>query len=133
MKSLLRTILLHTGALYLLPFLVPGVTMQGGFVTLIFGGILLTIIAFFVRPILNIITFPFNLVTFGIFSIFTNALLLYLLTIFVPGIIIKAFTYPATNIFGFSTPLLELGTFFAFLLTAAILAGIINLVQWLIN
>ena len=124
---------MHTGALYVLPYIVPGVTLQGGMTTLIFGGILLTIIAFCVRPILNIITFPFNVVTFGFFSVFTNALLLYLLTVFVPGILISSFTYPAATIVGFSTPELLLSTFFAFLLAASVLAGIIALLQWLIT
>ncbi len=133
MKSLLRSVVLHTGALSLLPFLVPGVSLRGGFITLIFGGILLTIISLIVRPILNVITFPFNLITFGVFSLFTNALLLYLLTVFVPGIIISSFTYPATSILGFSTPSITFSVFFAFLLTAGILAGIINIVQWLIS
>jgi putative membrane protein len=133
MRSLLRSLLLHTVALYALPFLIPGVSLEGGFVTVLFGGILLTVISFLIRPILNIITYPFNVVTFGVFSLFTNALLLYLLTVFIPGIVVKAFTYPASNFLGFSTPDLALSTFFAFLLTAAILAGIINLFQWLMN
>lgn len=133
MKSLLRAILLHTGALYIIPFLVPGVSLQGGFITILFGGILLTIITIVVRPILNIITFPFNLLTFGIFSLFTNSLLLYLLTVFVPGIIITSFTYPASSILGFSTPDIHFSTFFAFILSAGVLAGIINIFQWLIN
>lgn len=124
---------MFTLALYFLPFIIPGVEIEGGLVTLFIGGITLTFLFLVLKPILNIISFPINMLTMGIFSIFTNALLLYLLTIFVIDISVTPFTYPKANIAGFGTPEIYFNTFFAYLYTALILSLIDGFIQWLME
>ncbi len=133
MKSILRNTAIHTLALFLLPKIIPGVLVQGGITTLIFGGFVLTVIFLVLKPILNILSFPLNLLTLGLFSIITNSLLLYLLTIFVPGIIVHAFSYPRIEWLGFVIPSVSLNTFFAFVLSAIVLAAIVGGIRWLIE
>ncbi len=94
---------------------------------------MLTIMLLILKPLLNILTFPFNLITLGLFSIFTNALILYLLTVFVPGIIIQAFTFTGANIYGFIIPGMHFSTLFAFLTTSILLAAITTGIRWLIE
>lgn len=132
MKTLLRNVAINTLALYLLPFLVPGVEILD-VTTLIFGSIILTLMLLILKPIFNILTFPLNLVTLGLFSIFTNALILYLLTVFVPGIIINAFTYPGADILGFIIPQISLSTLFAFLTASIVLAMVTTGIRWLVE
>jgi putative membrane protein len=133
MKALLRNISIYTLCLFLIIQLIPGVTISGGFWTLLTAGIVLSLIFILFKPILNIISFPVNLVTLGIFNIFINALLIYLLTVFVTEVSISAFVYPSTNIFGFITPLLTFNTFFAYLYTAFVLTAINGFIRWLLN
>lgn len=132
MKSILRNFAINTLALYLLPFIVPGVIIND-ITTLFFGGFTLTLMLFILKPILNVLTFPFNLITLGLFSIFTNALILYLLTVFVPGIIIQAFVFPGADYFGFIIPSITFNTLFAFLSASIVLAGITTGIRWLIE
>lgn len=73
------------------------------------------------------------MITMGVFSIFTNALLLYLLTVFVVDISIVPFTYPEATFAGFSTPEIYFNTFFAYLYTAFILSMIDACIQWLME
>jgi len=133
MKTILRNVSIYTLILFLLPMLVPGVAIAGGFGTLVTGGIMLAILFLVLKPILNIISFPVNLVTLGIFNIFINALLIYLLTVFVTEISISSFTYYRTNIFGFITPMMSFNTFFAYIYTAFILTAINGFIRWLIS
>lgn len=133
MKLLLRSIAVHTLALYLLQALIQGVTITGGIVTFLFAGIMFTILRMVVKPILNVITFPFNIITFGLFSIVTNALLLYLLTVFVTGIMIRPFTFTGADLGGFIIPAIAFSTLFTFLTASMVLSAIVVFIQWLID
>ncbi len=133
MKTLLRNIAIYTLILFVLPQLVPGVTIAGGFNTLLVGSFVLTLLFIILKPILNIISFPVNLITLGVFSIFINGLLIYLLTIFVTEVAITSFTYQNANVLGFITPVIAFNTFFAYIYTAFIVALIDGTIRWLIK
>ena len=130
MKTIIRNTAIYMYALFLLPKLIPGVEVDGGLLTFLLGGLALTIMFFVIKPILNIISFPVNILTLGLFSIVMNALIIYLLTIFLTDISVSAFTYPQTQWAGFSTPDIAFNTFFAYLYTAIVLSIINEAVQW---
>lgn len=133
MKTLLRNIAIYFLILFLLPLMVPGVTITGGINTLFVGSFVLTIFFLILKPILSIISFPANLLTLGVFNIFINGLLIYLLTIFVAEISVSAFIYQRSNLFGFTTPVLEFNTFFAYLYVALVVTLISSVIKWLIE
>src|ERR1700733_1357891 len=114
MRTVLRSIGIYLLALYFMPLIVPGFTIEGGFMTLLVGAVVLALMFLILKPILNIISFPVNMLTLGLFSIITNAFILYLLTILVPNITVQPFTYPEAHFYGFITPRLEFNTFFAY-------------------
>ena len=133
MKTILRSIGIYLLALYFIPQIVPGFTIDGGFVTLLIGAIVLAAMFLVLKPILNIISFPVNLLTLGLFSIFVNAFILYLLTILVPDITVQPFTYPASHFYGFVTPKIAFNTFFAYTYSAFILSCINSIIRWIIS
>lgn len=133
MKTIIRSVAIYTLSLFLMPYLIPGVKIDGGFLTLLIGGSALALLFLTLKPILNIITLPVNMLTLGIFSIFTNALILYILTIFVIDISILPFTYPRTEIFGFIIPKLDFNTFFAYIYTSFVLSCIDSFFSWLVK
>lgn len=133
MKTVLRSIAIYTLALYFLPQMIPGFTIEGGFITLIIGATTLAIMFLVLKPILTIISFPVNILTMGLFSILTNAFILYLLTVLVPDITVQPFTYARVEILGFITPRIEFNTFFAYVYSAFILASINGVIRWLID
>lgn len=133
MKSITRSICFYTLALYFLPMLIPGLKISGGFLTFLIGGIALMLMFLVLKPILNIISFPINLVTLGLFSIFTNAFILYLLVFFVIGISIIPFSYPPFEILGFAVPKISFSLIFAYTYTAFVLSFIDSFFSWLIK
>lgn len=133
MKSIVRRIAIYTFTLSILPIIIPGVSIDGGFMTLLGGGIALSLMFLILKPILNLISFPVNAITLGLFSIFTNALIIYLLTIFVTGILVNPFTYRSSNIFGFITPNIFFNQFFAYVITAFITSIIVSCLSWLME
>lgn len=68
---------------------VPGVEFVGEIKYLIFAGIFLGLINFFIKPILKIITLPLRILTFGLFSLVINMIMIWVVDIFFPELIIQ--------------------------------------------
>jgi putative membrane protein len=130
-KALIRNIAIYTLILYVLPILIPGVTIDGGFLTFLIGGIALALMFLIIKPILSIVSLPVNFLTLGLFSLFINALILYIATIFISNFSIGAFNYPGGTFSGFVIPKLEFNTFFAYVYTAMVASFINGVIQWI--
>jgi len=133
MKSLLRNTLINSLSLFILAQIVPGLTVEGGFLTYVAGGLALSLLFLIVKPVLNLISLPLNLVTLGLFSFLINAIIFYLLTVFVTGITITSFSFPGFSFSGFIAPEIFFNTFFAFIIVALLQSLIVNFLSWLIK
>ena len=131
MKTIARHITVYSLALYLLPDFIPGLEIQGGLLTYLLGGIALTLIGLIIKPILHLISIPVNIITMGLFNLVINALLLYLLTIFITDITIHPFVYEKFNIWIFSADKIAFNTFFAYAYVAFMLSLIDAFANWL--
>lgn len=133
MKTLLRNTLFNATSLFVLSQLVPGLRVSGGMVTFLIGGFALAILFFVVKPVLDIISLPLNLVTLGIFGFLTNAIIFYLLTVFVPSISITSFTFPGISVAGFIAPKMDVNILFSFILIAFLQSLIVTFLSWVIK
>jgi putative membrane protein len=59
-------------ALWLAREFIPGVTFGGPAKDLLIAGLVLGLINFFIKPILNLITLPLRIITLGLFSLLIN-------------------------------------------------------------
>lgn len=89
MRFLLRLIL-NGVAIVVAAWFVPGVHLTGPGPALL-AGVLLGLVNALVRPVLLILTFPFTLVTLGLFIFVVNAVCFALTAAFVPGFNIDGF------------------------------------------
>ena len=76
-------------AILVAAYLVPGVhvTLIGAVVL----AVVLGLINVFIKPVINLLTLPLNIVTLGIFSLILNALIIMLLGLLVPGFGVSGF------------------------------------------
>ena len=74
--------------------LVPGVTVSGGWTTLLLLALVWSVVTMVVRPVLSILTLPITIITLGLFSFVLNALLFWAMTLVVPGFAVAGF-FPA--------------------------------------
>jgi putative membrane protein len=116
-----------------MPLIIPGMNVAGGLTTLFLSGLVLSLLFLLLKPVLNLLTFPANVMTLGLVNIFNCAIILYLLTVFVSGITIEAFIYPRTDLAGVIIPKLEFNTFFAYIYSAFVLSFIDSFLSWLMN
>lgn len=133
MKGLLKNTIIDGFSLYLTAQTLSGVKVEGGFMTFVFGGLALSLMTSFLKPVLKVITLPINIITFGTFSFLINIIVLYLLTVFIPQIKVSAFVFPGFSLYGFIIPKFFLNTFFAFAAVSFTLSFIISFFRWIIK
>lgn len=92
MKRFLLHLIAAFLALYLATLLIPGVYVKGGseqfLKTLSLAGIVLAVINYFLKPIINLITFPLKILTFGLFGLIINIIIVWLVDILFPSLVI---------------------------------------------
>lgn len=133
MKGLIRNTTVNSWALYFISLTLAGVTIKGGLFAYLVGGLVLSIMNGTIRPVLSILSIPLNLVTLGLFSFFSNAIILYLLTVIVPYIKIVAFTFKGFSVAGFVVPNIYFNGLFAYVAAAFVLSLFYSYFEWLVE
>ena len=90
MIEFLAHLLLTAALLLLVANLVRGVEVEG-WGSAILGALALGLVNAFVRPLMVVLTFPLTILTFGLFLLVVNALMLWLVAAMVPGIRVQGF------------------------------------------
>jgi len=90
MLVFLEHLILTAALLLLVSNLVSGVHVQGWGSALI-GALVLGFVNAVVRPLMVLLTLPFTILTFGLFLLVVNALMLWLVAALVPGIRVQDF------------------------------------------
>lgn len=90
MRGLLARWLILTGSILLAAYLIEGIAVTGFLSALLAAGFLGLLNVFF-KPLLIILTLPINLLTFGLFTVVINALLLKMVSGVVSGLAIQSF------------------------------------------
>lgn len=78
-------------AVYLTVELVPGVSTDGTWITMLLVALVWSVIVGVIRPVLSILTLPITIITFGLFSFILNAILFYAMTYVVSGFSVAGF------------------------------------------
>lgn len=133
MKTLIRGTAINTLVLSLLPTIIGGIDIYGGLVTLVLGGFILYILFTLLKPILSALSLPLHVITFGTITILINAFIFYLLTVFIPNIVISPFTFPGLSFAGFIVPAVTFNTFFAYVVVTMIYSMFTFAIRWLID
>lgn len=131
MRVFLRNVLFNSFTIFLISQALSGVKVSGGLPTYILGGLALTLLLIILRPVLNILSIPLNLLTLGMFSFLTNIIIFYALTVLVSGISISSFTFGGLNYAGFIIPKIYFNTLFAFALVSFLQSFIFSFITWL--
>jgi putative membrane protein len=90
MRIILHWLIL-SGAVWITTQIVSGVTVDPLWVALIVGACL-TLFNMFLKPVINVLTLPLNIVTLGFFSLAINGALFWYLGTIVKGFTVTTFT-----------------------------------------
>lgn len=131
MRFILKNILLYGLSLFILQYLFTGVTITGGFWTYVTGAVILTILFYTLKPVLQLITLPLNFATLGLFTIIINTLILYITTVLLPTMRITSFTFNGFSFLGFIVPQIHFNIFFAYVICAIVISCVVSAFFWL--
>ena len=129
MKYLVRVLLFNIFGLWLISQILPTLKITPGWATLILAGVIFSLLMTLVKPILRILFIPINLLTFGLASWFINVILLYLLTIFVPAVVVVPWTFPGVSFAGFIIPAIHLNYPVALIVSAILVTFVVQLLH----
>lgn len=133
MKGFFRTILITFIALLLIAKFTGGIVYSGNHLVLFWAAFSLTILNLLVKPILNLLLTPINVLTLGAFRWVVNVLVLLLSTILVPGFRIAGFTFAGLSFAGFVIPQLSFTFFWALVLVSFLLELTCSAIAWVFN
>ena len=86
--NLILRLLLTAIAVVILAYVLPGVEVDG-YVSAIIVAVVLALLRLIVRPILVILTFPVTVITFGLFLLVINAVIILLADYFIDGFAVR--------------------------------------------
>lgn len=89
--KIISRVVINAIAIYAAVRLVDGIDLEINFYNLVLAGLLLGIINTFLKPVLTILSLPFVLLTFGLFTIIINIGLLFLLAYLIPSFEVASF------------------------------------------
>lgn len=133
MKSLLKEVIINSLGIVALAAIAPGIKYGSSLSTLVLIAALLTVSNLILRPLINVLLFPINLITLGTFRWATGAIILYLTTLAVPQFTIGNFALGPFTILGLSVPLLLFSGIWAVIVASLLLSLITTVLGWIIK
>lgn len=133
MKNILKHYIVDTISLYLISQTVYGMYFENGINSLFFAGLGIMLTSFLVKPIINLLLLPINLLTFGLFRWISSAITLYIVTLIVPGFKIHEFIFSGFTSPWIDIPSLALVSPISFIAFSFIITIVTSIIYWLIK
>lgn len=133
MKKIVRHYIIDTSTLYAVSLIASGIVFEEGIRTLLLAGLALSLASILVKPIINLLLLPINLITFNLFRWLSSAVALYLVTLVVPGFKIVSFSFAGYTSQWIDIPALSIQGVFAFILFSFLISIITSIIYWVIS
>ncbi|MBX4205806.1 phage holin family protein [Candidatus Microgenomates bacterium] len=134
MKSIFRSIIVEALVLYLIAQATTGLNFSGGYWAIFATGVALALATLLVKPIVNILLLPINLVTFGLFKWIGNAVTLYIVDLVLDQFKVGEFSFS-----GFSNEWITLPAYhtnsmiLSYIFFSFIIFFVAGIIYWLIK
>lgn len=129
MRYLVRVFLFNSFSLWFVSQVFPGLVIHGGWQVLLSAGLVLSLLMLLIAPVLKILFIPINILTFGLLSWLVNVAVLYLLTVFVPGVEVTAWIFERWTWSGFVIPQFHISYVISLILVSLTLTFFVNLLH----
>lgn len=133
MKFFLKPWLINSLTLVVLSQLLIGFKIYNDFKGVVIAGLGLTFINIFIKPLLKIITLPFNLLTLGIFSWLVNVFSFGLLFLFVQDVSINPFYFPNIQFGGIIINSFTVSRLGSLILATLLLSLIKKIIEYIVD
>jgi len=133
MRGIIKTIFINLLVLYVVSQTFQGMIFKNGSQTFILAGLALAVSSIIVKPLINIMILPINLMTFGLFRWLSSAIALYIVTIIIPEFNISNFQYSGYSSMWFDIPAVNVSGIFAIILYSLAISTAATFLHWLLK
>lgn len=131
MKNFFRNILINFLAFFLIAKITGGVSFSENYLVLFSAALFLTILNLLIKPLLNLLLMPINLLTLGAFRWVVNVIVLFMVTILVSNFKVIGFTFSGLTFAGFVIPAITFSFFWALILVSFLIEIVSGLITWI--
>jgi putative membrane protein len=131
MKGVLRHYVITLFALWVVTYLMEGISISGGITVYAFAALVLFLLNIFVKPLLKIVLLPISVVTLGLTGIAINTILFFVLDYFTAEISITSWSFDGISLVGYSIPSMQFGIIPTYIVGAVIISFLITFLRWL--
>ncbi len=130
-RSLIKHFLINAVSLYLVSSAIAGMVFVNGINTLLLTSAVLTLATLIIKPVINILLLPLNLITFGLFRWLAYTLTFYLVTLVVPGFKLLYFAFNGFSSYWFTIPPIHISGILAFIAFSFVISFVTSIVYWI--
>jgi len=132
LRLLLRTVAINLLSIYIVTQVLGGVIVYyGGYKTLLYAALAITIVNLFVRPIVNLLLLPVHLITLGVFRWVANIITLYVVTWMIKDLQIQQYYFSGAHLGVLVIPPINFSAFGSFVVVTLFLTIIFHMLYWL--
>jgi putative membrane protein len=133
-KRILRSFIVEAGVLYLVSQITRGLVFQKGAESLIIAAVALSLATFLVKPIINILLLPINLITFGIFRWLSQAVTLFLVDLVLTDFSVNGFAFAGFSNKLFYLPAINVSSVvLAYVLFSFVISLFSSIIHWILK
>lgn len=129
MKRILRLLFLNICALYFVNYVWGNLSFDNSLKNLLLISAILTFFELILKPVINLLLLPINLITMGLIRIVTNTLGLYLTTFFVDNFQLNNIFRPSFTWEGFNFPTLTFNGIMAYVITSVTISFFLSITR----
>lgn len=134
LRLFLRSVAINLASVYIAAQVLSGIiTYVGGWQTLFAAATAIAISNLLIRPLVNLLLLPINLVTLGLFRWIANLAVLYVVTLAVPNLKIHPFDFRGLSLTYIIIPPVHFSAFAAFVVATFALTFIFHFLYWLLQ
>lgn len=131
MKKYARLLVISLISFIVVSYYYPGFSYGGETLILLLAAAIFALLNIFVKPILKLLSLPFNLLTFGFFSFVVNVIVLYGVNYAIPKFKIVGFHFTGYTYSGFTIPSYELNQLTSALLASLVIGLLASILHWI--
>jgi putative membrane protein len=132
MRKISRQLILSVVSFFIISYFYPGLDFEKTEV-LVIASLVFGLLGLTIKPALKLLSLPLNLFTFGLFSFFSGAVIIFIVSFFVAGFSVVGFDFPGVEISGFSIPAFYFIPVFSALLASILVSWLNTLLRWVFH
>lgn len=133
MKKFARSFIISLLSFMIVAYIYPGFNFNHDLKVLLLAAGVFAFLSVFIKPFLKMLSLPFNLLTFGLFSFFINVIVLYGVAYFINSFRIVSYNFPGGNFSGFNIPAVSLNQLMSALVASLIIGLISTVMHWVFH